>query len=277
MGDANPKTLRAYLDRIGFAAEPKRDLETLRALHRLHPFAIPFENLSTLAGDPVSLEIDAIVEKLIRQRRGGYCFEQNTLLQTVLEILGFDVLPLAARVTWNRSTGHVNPRTHMVLLVSVAERQFLCDVGFGGATLTAPLEFSPGVIQETPHEPFRIRQSHQEFVLEVRLGEEWRAAYEFDLQPQQPIDYEAMNHFVQTHPSSHFRHVLMAGRPDAQGRYAIGGNELSRYEKGELVERRRLESVAALAGALREQFGIDVPSSPGLNAALESITAAAEP
>ncbi|HEY5667480.1 MAG TPA: arylamine N-acetyltransferase [Gammaproteobacteria bacterium] len=265
------------MERIGFTAEPKRDLETLRALHRLHPFAIPFENLSTLAGDPVSLDIDSIAEKLIRQRRGGYCFEQNTLLQTVLETLGFDVLPLAARVVWNQSTGQVNPRTHMVLLVSVADRQFLCDVGFGGATLTAPLEFSPGIIQQTPHEPFRIRQSGDEFVLEVRLGGEWRPAYEFDLQPQQPIDYEAMNHFVQTHPSSHFRYALMAGRPDSRGRHAIGGNELSRYENGELVERRRLESVDALASALRERFGIEAPSSPGLDSALESVAASTEP
>lgn len=276
MGDANPKISRAYFERIGFRAEAQPDLETLQALHRLHPLSIPFENLSTLAGDPVSLQIDAIVEKLVQQQRGGYCFEQNTLLQAVLEAVGYDVVPLAARVIWNQDAGHLNPRTHMVLLAAVSDRQYLCDVGFGGATLTAPLEFKPGVIQQTLHERFRIRQSGEVFVLEVELGPDWRPAYEFDLQPQQPIDYEAMNHFVQTHPSSHFRHMLMAGRPDSTGRTALGDNELSRYESGKLIDRRRLKSVDALAAVLRERFGISLPASPELFSALERIAESAE-
>ena len=263
----------AYFDRIGLGAAARADLETLRALHRLHPSAIPFENLSTLLGEPVRLGIDAIEEKLIHQHRGGYCFEQNTLFKHVLEIIGFDVLPLAARVIWNAEQSVTNPRTHMVLLVTVDGDRFLCDVGFGGATLTAPLAFRPGEIQETPHEHYRIGSAGREYVLEVQLGPAWRAAYRFDLQPQEPIDFEAMNHFVQTHPSSHFRRLLMAGRPDARGRYSLGGNELSRYEHGRLIARRKIDSADALAALLSAEFGISLPQSPMLAPILERIAA----
>ena len=268
--------LDAYFQRIGFRSKPGPDLDTLRTLHLLHPSAIPFENLSTLIGEPVRLELDALEDKLIERRRGGYCFEQNTLFQAVLESIGFEVLPLAARVVWNQERGLVNPRTHMALLVDVDGASYLCDVGFGGATLTAPLAFEPGVVQQTPHEPFRVEQTGTGYALAVNLGSQWRTAYEFDLQPQQAIDYEAMNYFVATHPSSHFRHMLMAGRPDAEGRYALGGTVLSRYRTGKPMERQTLASADALAETLENSFGISLPPGPELRSALERIAGTRE-
>jgi N-hydroxyarylamine O-acetyltransferase len=268
--------LDSYFQRIGFRSKPGPDLDTLRALHLLHPCAIPFENLSTLIGEPVRLELDALEDKLIKRRRGGYCFEQNTLFQAVLESIGFEVLPLAARVVWNQERGPVNPRTHMALLVDVDGAPYLCDVGFGGATLTAPLAFAPGVVQQTPHEPFRIEQSGRDYALAVNLGSQWRTAYEFDLQPQRAIDYEAMNYFVETHPSSHFRHVLMAGRPDPEGRYALGGTVLSRYRTGSPMERRTLTSAEALAETLENAFGISLPTGPELRSVLARIASTRE-
>lgn len=267
--------LEAYLDRVGFEGRPKADLATLETLHRLHPAAIAFENLSTLLGDPVRLEPEAIEEKLIRRRRGGYCFEHNTLLQHVLEALGFELTPLAARVIWNREKGYVNPRTHMVLLVETDGERYLCDVGFGGATLTAPLAFIPGVEQETPHEHFRINQIDDIFTLEVKFEEGWRGTYEFDLQPQLGIDYEAMNHYVQTWPGSPFRRVLMAGRPDEHGRWSLADNEVSRYEAGRLVERRRLRTPEALGALLAAEFRIALPDHPRLGALLHRIALSA--
>jgi N-hydroxyarylamine O-acetyltransferase len=266
--------LRPYFDRIGFAGPAKADLATLARLHRLHPAAIAFENLSTLLGETVSLDPPALEDKLIRRRRGGYCFEQNALFQRVLEALGFELVPLAARVVWNGDRGYVNPRTHMALLVSVGSARYLCDVGFGGATLTAPLRLSPGREQETPHEPFRINELGDIFTLEVKLGDGWRTAYEFDLQPQLPIDYEAMNHYVQTWPDSHFRQRLMAARPIERGRIALGGNELSRYIDGRLVERRSIRSRRELESLLAQEFGIALPVHPGLDGLLGRIARA---
>jgi len=220
------------------------------------------------------LEASALERKLIHDRRGGYCFEQNGLLLRMLERIGFDVTPLAARVVWHRDTAPPNPRTHMALLVAIGGDRYLCDVGFGGATQTMPLEFTIGNEQPTTHESYRIEQIDQGFALFIRLADEWRALYEFDLQPQQPIDYEAMNHYVQTWPGSIFRSVLMAGRPDATGRYALGGNRLSRYEKGRLVEQRMLASAAALRSALENELALALPDDPGLDRVLTRVAAA---
>ena len=119
---------------------PSATLETLRALHGLHPLAISFENLDTLAGVPVKLDLRSLEHKLVHSRRGGYCFEQNLLFKHALGALGFDATALAARVVWERPAGEVRARTHMVLLVALEGRRYVCDVGFGGLTPTAPLE-----------------------------------------------------------------------------------------------------------------------------------------
>lgn len=267
--------LADYFDRIGYTGSPRPDLETLTDLHRLHPLAIPFENLSTLLGEPVPLDLEAVQLKLVDRRRGGYCFEQNALFQAVLEAVGFEVVPLAARVVWNRAAGFENPRTHMVLLAVVAGRRYLADVGFGAVTLTAPLALVNGTEQATPHETFRLRVDGGEYEQEVLFGGGWRATYRFDLQPQTAIDYEVLNHYVATHPSSHFRTRLMAGRPTKDARYALGDGELSVYRSGCVAERRRLGTGAAIAAALEEDFGISLPRGPRLKETLDRIAAAA--
>lgn len=264
-----------YFARIGYSSSPRPDLETLAALHRLHPRAIPFENLSTLLGEPVPLDPEALQEKLVEQRRGGYCFEQNALFKAVLEAIGFEVLSLAARVVWNRTAGYENPRTHMVLVVVVAGRRYLADVGFGAVTLTAPLELVAGIEQTTPHETFRLVAQGDEYELEVGFAEGWRPTYRFDLQPQLPIDYEVLNHYVATHPSSHFRTRLMAGRPTVDARYTLGDNELTVYRGGAAIERLRLGTRAALTSALVEKFGIALPRGRRFDEALDRIAAAA--
>lgn len=269
--EAEGMNLESYFARIGFRGDPQPDFETLAALHLLHPVAIPFENLSTLLGDRVQLTPDALATKLIGQQRGGYCFEQNSLFRYVLDSIGFNVLPLAARVIWNQDRGPVNPRTHMALLLEIAGKRYLCDVGFGGATLTAPLAFVPGIEQATPHESFRILAEGALFRLEVKQGAGWRAAYEFDLQPQQSVDYEAMNHYVQTHPDSHFRSVLMAARPDLSGRFALNNNQFTRYLNGKSAETRKIATVDGLKTLLANEFQISLPDHRALAPLLQRI------
>src|SRR5688572_18194182 len=107
--------LQAYFTRIGYQGAATATLETLRALHRLHPQEIPFENLNPLLRRPVQLDLPSLQTKLLAQRRGGYCYEHNLLFKHVLEQLGFRVTGLAARVLWNVSENSVRPRAHMLL------------------------------------------------------------------------------------------------------------------------------------------------------------------
>ena len=159
----------AYLDRIGYEGSRHPSLETLAALHLAHPGAIPFENLDPLLRRPVRLDAASLEQKLVRDRRGGYCYEHNQLFGDVLEGMGYQVSGLAARVMWNAPDEEVRPRSHMLLRVVIDDTAYIADVGFGGLTLTAPLRLDVTTDQTTPHEPFRILRTGREFVLQARV------------------------------------------------------------------------------------------------------------
>jgi N-hydroxyarylamine O-acetyltransferase len=265
--------LAAYFKRVGFGARPAADLVTLATLHRLHPIAIPFENLSTLLREPIPLDIPALEDKLVTRGRGGYCFEHNTLFGEVLRAIGFDVVGLAARVVWGRRAAlPPGPRSHMVLRVRVGGEDYISDVGFGGLTLTGPLKLELDTEQETPHERFRLRRVGEELELEARVQGDWRRLYRFDLQEHLPIDFDVLNHFVATHPSSHFLTTLIAARRTAEGRFALANNQLAIY-RGTAKEERKLCSGAEIARVLTEEFQIALPRGEALDSKLAAFAA----
>src|SRR5438552_5613549 len=125
--------LDAYLARIGYTGPREPTPAVLEAVHLAHATHIPFENLDIQLGRPILLDLASLQAKLVHGRRGGYCFEQNTLFAAALEQLGFRVTRLAARVRIGAT--RLSPRTHMTLKVDVDEGSWLADVGFGGAGL----------------------------------------------------------------------------------------------------------------------------------------------
>jgi len=264
--------LDAYLARIGYAGPRTATLDTLQAVHALHPAAIPFENLNPLLGWPVSLEVRSLQAKLVAGGRGGWCFEHNTLLRYGLEALGFSVTSLAARVLWNASSGSpLGPRSHMLLLVDVGGLIYLADVGFGGNVLTAPLRLQPHITQPTPNEPHRLLPLENGFVLEASWGGEWKPLYRFTLEPQFPADYEVSNWYLCHHPGSLFRQVLMTARVTADGRYALRNNALA-IHRNNRTEKRILADAVALRSSLENDFALQLPESPELTALLERVS-----
>ncbi|HEX6995672.1 MAG TPA: arylamine N-acetyltransferase [Gammaproteobacteria bacterium] len=263
--------LAAYAARVGASGALEPSLETLRVLHRLHPAAIPFENLTTLLGESPPLDVPSLERKLVLSGRGGYCFEHNRLFAAVLETLGFAVTGLAARVLWEREPGAVIPRTHMLLAVDVGGEPYIADVGFGGLTLTAPLRLVPDVEQPTPHETFRLRRSDGGFVLETRLRDEWRALYWFDETSHLPIDFEVLNHFVATYPRSPFRSMLYCARALPDRRLALRNGRFTVRRLGAAAESRELSSVPALRRVLGDDFGIALPDEPVVDDVLAQV------
>jgi N-hydroxyarylamine O-acetyltransferase len=261
--------LGAYFERIGYTGPRTATLETLTAIHLQHPLAIPFENLDPLLRRPVNLDAPSLEQKLVRTRRGGYCFEQNLLLSHVLRQLGFQMKGLAARVLWNVAEGVVTPRGHMLLMVHVDGHPYVADVGFGGLTLTAPLRLQVDVEQSTPHEPFRLLASEDAFVLQAKTGSTWRSLYQFDLQEQFLPDYEVTNWYLSNHPSSHFVTGLIAARPDRDRRHALRGVELAVHHLNGATEHRTLTTVGELRAALEGMFGLTLPIGAEIDAALE--------
>jgi N-hydroxyarylamine O-acetyltransferase len=266
--------LDAYFGRIGYAGQRSVSLDTLAAIHLHHPLSIPFENLNPLLRWPVHLDAPSLQQKLVRDRRGGYCYEHNLLLSHVLRQLGFRVRWLAGRVLWNVPEGTVRPRSHMLLLIDLDDRQYVADVGFGGGTPTAPLRLQADIEQRTPHEPFRVIASREEFVMQAKIGDSWRSLYAFDLQEQVLADYEVVNWYLCNNPSSHFVTGVFAARPDHGCRYALRGNELAVHHVNGITERRLLTSTGELRAALEETFRVALPEGPELHAALERATVA---
>ena len=261
--------LDAYLERIDYAGARATTLDTLMAVHALHPAAIPFENINPLLGWPVALDVDSLQAKLVANGRGGWCFEHNILLRHALEAMGFSVTSLAARVLWNAAPGSpIGPRSHMLLLVHLAGMDYIADVGFGGNVLTAPLRLEPHITQTTPHEPHRLLPLENGFVLEALLNGEWKAFYRFTLEPQFPADYEVSNWYLCHHPSSFFRQSLISARVTAEARYALRDSALSIYRTNG-TEKRNLASAAAVRSCLEEDFRLRLPESPELGARLE--------
>jgi N-hydroxyarylamine O-acetyltransferase len=254
-----PFDLDAYLARIGYAGSRDASRDTLKALHLLHPQAIPFENIDPFLGRPVRLDLASLQDKLITGGRGGYCFEHNLIFMHVLRALGFQVGGLAARVLWGQPEDAVTARGHMLLRVELEGRTYIADVGFGGLTLTAPLLLEPGREQTTPHETFRLVETDDHFRLQAAIGGDWRSLYRFDLQPQYEVDYSVTNYFLSTNPISHFLSSVIAARAMPDRRYALRGNRLSIHHLGGRTEQREIATAAELADTLETQLGIIIP------------------
>ncbi|OBQ67339.1 arylamine N-acetyltransferase family protein [Mesorhizobium erdmanii] len=258
--------LDAYFARIGHIGSREASLDTLRALHFLHPQAIAFENMDPFLGHPVRLDLAALRDKIVVGGRGGYCFEHNLLLMHALRALGFQVGGLAARVLWGQSEDAITARGHMLLRVELDGRTHIADVGFGGLTLTAPLLLEPGLEQKTPHETFRIVEADDHFRLQALIGGDWRSLYRFDLQPQYEVDYSVTNYFLSTSPTSHFLSSVIAARAAPDRRYALRGNRLSIHHLGGRTEQTEIATAAELADTLEGPLGIIIPDRAAFEA-----------
>jgi N-hydroxyarylamine O-acetyltransferase len=216
--------LSAYLDRIDLAVRPAATAAGLADLHLAHATHIPFENIDVLLGRPIHLDPESLHKKLVLDRRGGYCFEQNLLFSRVLEKLGFRVTRLAARVRF-RATGLL-PRTHMLLKVEADGEPWLADVGFGGSGPLLPLQFVAGREQRQFLWAYQLVREQDAWVLQGRHQDRWSDFYTFTMEPQEVVDYVVANYYVSTHPDSPFTRTLAAQRPTPEARYLLRNREL---------------------------------------------------
>jgi arylamine N-acetyltransferase len=252
--------LAAYFARIDYSGPAEPTLETLHTLVAAHNRSIPFENLDPLMGIPVAdLSAGALTDKLVQRRRGGYCFEQNGLMGYVLDELGFGLERLAGRVLWMNTSEALPAQTHQVLSVTVpgVNGPFLVDVGFGGQTLTSPIRLEAGPVQPTRHEPYRLSDHREGYLLEAQIRGEWQPLYMFSTRPQPRIDLEVGSWYVSTHPKSIFVTNLTAALVTDDARWNLHGRHLAIHHAGE-TERIRFDNAAQVLDALTDRFGIDL-------------------
>jgi N-hydroxyarylamine O-acetyltransferase len=211
----------------------------------------------------VDISPAAVAAKLIDGRRGGYCFEQNSLFHDVLAGLGFSVSPRAGRVIWN--AGPDAPRsalTHRITKVALPEGDYLADVGFGGQNPTAPLLLAPDIEQRTAHGRFRFVVKDGIFELQIRTSDGWRGMYRFADEFQGAADFEVGNWFSATHPRARFRNNLVGARVVGDSRVNLLNTTVTVWPKDGPSETRTLTGPDDLGQLLTETYGLALPADP---------------
>ncbi|MCP1475471.1 N-hydroxyarylamine O-acetyltransferase [Pseudomonas sp. EB276 TE3739] len=262
-----------YLQRLGFDTAPPPTLDTLRQLQLRHTAEFVFENLATISGVPVLIDLVSIEDKVLRHGRGGYCYELNHLFYALLLELGFQARGISGRVVMNQPEGSWTARTHRLSLVTIDGIRYIADVGFGGMVPTAPLLLDSEDEQSTAHEPYRIDKQIDGYLLRAKVAGEWRPMYLFDLQRQEDIDYTVGNWYVSTHPESPFAQRLMVARTGDGWRKTLNNGSFAIHPMGAESQRREVADVDELMGLLRHEFDLQVPDSPGVRQALARVIA----
>ena len=248
-----------YLNRIGLLFLPEANEEGLNALVKAHTYAIPFENLDTLAGERVRLDVGSILEKLLKQNRGGYCFELNGLMKMALNYAGFEVHSFLSRVTYRRN--NPGPLSHEVLIVKCNGKDWLVDTGFGGPGLTVPMKLVADKIYEQAGARFLLSlQPDDTLLLQREIDGVWVGLYLISKELATPLDIEMSNYFVSTYPNSPFRNRFMCVKTDENGMWKIENFDLIRLNsRHEIVQSSSLNNHQDFEEAINSVFGLTVP------------------
>ncbi len=252
--DGDRFDLDAYLDRLGHTGPLAADASTLAALHRAHVAAIPFENLDIPLGRGVSVDLLDVQRKLLRARRGGYCFEHGLLFAAAATRLGFAVRRLLARVG---DGDRPRPRTHLITLATDrAGRPWLADPGFGSGLL-APLPLDAGTETGQGAWTYRLRRlgSDEWQLQEATTEEDWHTLYTFEIATQHVADVVVSNHYTSTWPGSPFVQRPVVVRKDDHAVRRLLGGQLTVVRPGRPDEIRDVPGTDL--GAVLHELGVD--------------------
>jgi len=268
--------LGAYADRIGFEGPLAPTRETLARLIEAHAAAIPFENIEVLAGRVPRLDAASLEAKLVRRRRGGYCFEQNGFLLALLKQAGFDAHGLEARVRTGVPDDVITARTHMAVRVGLDGEDWLADVGFGALAPTGPLRLAERGAQRDSLSDYRFIDVDRDLLLQCRTHEGWSDCYRIAPSAPHAIDYAMANWWVATHPDAFLRHNVLVARSEPRGRLTLFNDRLSLRRSGaQPPEEQTLSTRAEFADALGDAFGLEI-DTPDLEAVLATLERRAE-
>ncbi len=255
--------LQKYLERIAYAGTLEPNLETLRAVHRAHLMAVPYENLDIHLGRTLSLDVRDAYRKIVMNHRGGWCFEMNGLLAWALAQMGFEVQLLSGSVGRTDLEGP-EYSSHLVLLVELEQGPHLADVGFGD-----------GFLEPLPLREGQYVQKGFAFRLEPRAtasGERWvmhnhahggAPHFDFSLEPRTMAHFAEQCEWLQTSPESGFVRTTVCQKPTAHGFVTLRGAVLTTLTPHAQTS-RTLETKAEYDLVLRDHFGLELPEVASL-------------
>ena len=249
--------LQQYLERIKYSSPVSPDVQTLRGLQRAHLQHIPFENLDIGLKRPIRLEENALWDKIVIRRRGGFCYELNGLFARLLQEAGLNVTYLNARVYNGQGELGID-FDHLALLVRVPGQgeRWLADVGFGDS-FHEPLSLDGSEIQEQGLRAYRVERLQDGYAIWQRNYDgSWEQHYFFDLQPHEfPEEYLSACHYHQTSPQSSFTRGSIISRATPEGRVSLEDGWLILTRNGLRTE-RAVTSRDQYQALLGQYFGI---------------------
>lgn len=229
--EAGSFNLQQYLDRIKFSGKIELNIEGITKLMRSQLFNVPFENIDVQAGKVISLNGDDIVEQIVTKNRGGYCYQINGLFSLALQEIGIPHYYVAARPLVNPGQ---NAKTHLGIIATIENEEYLIDLGFGGNSIRKPLKLSK-IETEIQHDfdTFTlVKTEENEFLLQILIGQEWSNLYSFDLSPQRWIDFKPANYYNYSHPDSVFTQKLIVVLQNPLGKKILSKNSLKVMTNG---------------------------------------------
>lgn len=250
-----------YLSRLDYTGPLAPNAETLRGLHRAHLYCVPFENLDIHLGRVIRLDREALFEKIVTRRRGGFCFELNGLFAWLLESLGFQVDLLSA-ASANDDGTFLADFEHMALRVICPDnpgQAWLADVGWGNGFLE-PLRLEPGLLQRQSERVYRLEPQEERLIFaEQQESGRWLWHYRFSLQPHSLEEFDEMCAYMQSSPDSLFTQKRLCTRFTPDGRITLSNLKLiTTTEAGGLREERMLSGEEEARVVLKDLFGINL-------------------
>lgn len=254
--------VRAYQERIGHSGPLEPTLPVLRALHLAHLYAVPFENLDIHLGTPIVLDEERLFDKIVRRRRGGFCYELNGLFAALLREIGFEVTMLGASFSSAEEEDAYPELDHLTLLVRGRDQTepVLADVAAGRGSFALPLRLGMCEIQPQTESKASYRllpEGDACRVWRMADGGDWEPEYRFTWRPRAYSDFEAGSRFHQTSPTSHFTQKRLVTLMKPDGRVTLSERRLIETSNGARTE-RDLADDAAYQRTLQDLFGIDL-------------------
>lgn len=246
-----------YLTRIGLPTDLPCTVETLSRIVRAHFYTVPYENLDILAKKPLQLSPDALFDKIVVRRRGGFCFELNEALGNLLQGLGFSVTHLTARFLIGEPADVVPMRRHHIVIVHMPDGDYVCDAGVMREAPRMAFRLAADVIQNDGVCDYRLKKDpFYGWILYQRTGDKpFEAVYGFTMEEQVNTDFVMPCFYCEKHPDSPFNKDVMVGIFTEDGGWNLRGDELKRIENGRVVEKRTI-APEERATVLETYFGL---------------------
>ncbi len=255
--------VNAYLARLAYVGSTATSIDVLTALHRAHLHHIAFENLDIILGRKITLSAEAVLDKILIQRRGGFCYELNYGFSLLLKTLGFDVQLLAASVFNDQTYG--KEFDHMLLQVRLNQQTWIADVGFGDCFRTPILigETGTEALQELGHAYKVVAVGDHQILMQSNARDGWEPQYRFTLVNRSITDFLPMCEFQQSSPDSHFTKKSICSIATNSGRISLSNDRLIRTDCGERHE-QNIQNATEYRQCLAEYFDMQLPPNANI-------------